>query len=584
MQKISFRDNGPNMRAPANPQTSKQVARNPVAEARQNLFQPLRNRTLARAADALAENHPDIAESLLRMFLEKKPTDADALNLMAEIARRAKRFEDAESLLIQCVERSPRNQGFRYNYSVVLRHLHKYKQALAQIDELLRENPGNPLFRDQKATILTSAGEHAEALACRHELVEEFPLWPEGWLHHGSALRDMGMQTECLVAYHRALELDPALTVVYARLAALKVYSFTVTEIEHMEKQLRNPGLSPDARADVHHALGKAYNDVKNYANSFEHYARGNALRRISVVFNAERFAANLSACKESFSEAFFREHAGWGSPSRDPIFIVGLPRSGSTLIEQILSSHSAIEGLGELADLDTTLVRPLSEFRDEVHLQEFANGNAVEKSSVVFAYLRLFARFRNEHFCAVGEEYLRLTAGRRSSGKPLFTDKTLRNFLYVGLIQLMLPNAKIIDARRHPLDCGWSCFKSQFQGSYFSLRLGDIGNDYVNYVRLMAHFDRVLPGRVYRMFHENLLADPEAELRRLFNYLELPFEERCLRFYENERPVYTQSSEQVRKPLNRSGMGQWLPYEPWLGPLKKALGPILEIYPRVPE
>jgi tetratricopeptide (TPR) repeat protein len=556
----------------------------PVAEARRNLFLPLRNRTLARAADALAENHPDIAESLLRMFLEKKPTDADALNLMAEIARRAKRFEDAETLLVQCVERSPRNQGFRYNYSVVLRHMHKYERALAQIDELLHLVPGNPLFRDQKGTILSRWGKHAEALVCRRELIEEFPFWPEGWLHYGSALRDVGLQAECLAAYHRALELDPALTSIYAILAALKVYRFTAAEIEQMEKQLKEPGLTPDARADVHHALGKAYSDTENYAKSFENYARGNALRRVSVGFDPERLATHRRAFEKSFREEFFRERAGWGCQTRAPIFIVGLPRSGSTLIEKILSSHSAIEVLGELGDLDTALVRPLSEFRDEVRLQEFANGNAVEKGSLVFAYLRLLGRFTNKHFCAIGEEYLRLTAARRTSGRPFFIDKTLRNFFYVGLVQLMLPNAKIIDARRHPLDCGWSCFKSQFQGFHFSLRLGDIGNDYVNYVRLMAHFDRVLPGRVHRVSHENLVADSEAELRGLFNYLELPFEERCLRFYENERPVYTQSSEQVRKPLNRSGMGQWVPYEPWLGPLKNALGPILEDYPRVPE
>jgi hypothetical protein len=334
----------------------------------------------------------------------------------------------------------------------------------------------------------------------------------------------------------------------------------------------------------MHHALGKAYSDVKNYARSFENYAKGNALRRISVDFDAERLAAHRRACEESFDEAFFRERSGWGCPSTDPIFIVGLPRSGSTLIEQILSTHSAIEGLGELADLDATLVGPLSAVRDEVRLREFANGSAVDKSSLVFAYLRLVHRFTGEHFRAMGEQYLKLTGARRTSGKPFFTDKTLRNFFYVGLIQLILPNAKIIDARRHPLDCGWSCFKSQFHGSHFTLKLSDIGNDYVNYVRLMAHFDRVLPGKIYRLIHENLVADPEPELRRLFDYLSLPFEEQCLRFYENERPVFTQSSEQVRQPLNKSGMGQWLPYEPWLGPLKNALGPILENYPSVPE
>lgn len=560
------------------------TVRDPLAEFKGKLLPPLRNRMLADATNALANKQTDIAESLVGKHLRIKPNDPDALNLMADIARRAKRFEKAESLLEQCVELAPQTAGFRYNYSVVLRHRHKYEHALAQIDELLQEQPGNPLFVDQKAAILTRAGKHAEAVLCRRELIERFPLWPEGWLYYGSALRDVGRQAECVEAYHRALALDPALNGVYASLAALKVYRFTAGELERMEEVLRDSQLSADARADLHHALGKGYGDAKDYARSFENYARGNALHRINAVFDPDRLAAHRRACEELFSEAFFRERTDWGCPSRDPIFIVGLPRSGSTLIEQILSSHSAIGGLGELSDLDAALVGPLSDLREEIQLQEVTNGTAVEKSTLVLAYVRLLHRFTNEHFRTMGEQYLRTTALRRTGGKPFFTDKTLRNFLYIGLIQLMLPNAKIIDARRHPLDCGWSCFRSQFQGSHFTHRLSDIGKDYVNYVQLMAHFDRVLPGKVHRVIHENLVTDFESELRRLLEYLGLPFEEGCLRFYENDRPVFTQSSEQVRKPLNRGGMEQWLPYEPWLGPLKSALGPVLDCYPLVPE
>lgn len=558
--------------------------RDPLAGYKEELLPPLKTRMLADAVNALTSGHTEVAESLAKSYLRKKPGDPDALNIVAEIARRAKRFEEAEALLEQCVKQAPEKVGFRYNYSVVLRHRHKYEQALAQIEGLLQEYPGNPLFRDQKATILTRAGKHAEAVACRRELIEQFPQWAEGWLYYGGALRDIGKQDECVEAFHRALELDQALSGGYASLASLKVYRFTAAEIAQMERLLKESQLSSDSRVDLHHALGKAYADAKNYAKSFESYARGNALRRLSAGFDPDRLAAQRRACEESFSESFFRRRAGWGSPSREPIFIVGLPRSGSTLVEQILSSHSAIEGLGELSDLDTALMGPLFEAREEVQLQEVSNGTAVEKSALVVTYLRLLDRFTSEDFRAIGEQYLRTTAARRTRERPFFTDKTLRNFLYIGLIQLMLPNAKIIDARRHPLDCGWSCFKSQFHGSHFTLKLSDIGKDYVNYVRLMAHFDRVLPGRVYRVIHENLVGDFEAELRRLFDYLELPFEERCLRFYENERAVFTQSSEQVRKPLNRAGMKQWLPYEPWLAPLKSALGPVLDCYPDVPE
>ncbi len=525
-----------------------------------------------------------VPKTLIAGFLQTRPRDPDALNLLAEVARRAARFDEAERLLAHCVEKSPGNNGFRYNYAIVLRHLHRYAEALSQIDELLRRHPENPLFRDQKAVTLARSGRCAEALAHRRSLNQEFPLWPEGWLELGNALRDAGHQAECIAAWHRALELDPGLTAVYGCLAALKVYQFTAGEISHMEKRLGKPDLSTEARADMHHALGKAYGDIKNYAMSFENYAKANALRRMNVVFDADKFTAYFRVCEERFTQGFFRERKHWGSPSPEPIFVIGLPRSGSTLLEQILSSHSAIEGLGELADLDTALVEPLVEFGDEIPVEKFTNGKAVEKAGLVLAFLENMNRFGGERFRAIGERYLQITRLRRTTGRPFFTDKTLGNFFYVGLIQLMLPNAKIIDARRHPLDCGWSCFKSQFPSSHFTLRLSDIGSHYVNYMRLMAYFDRVLPGRVHRVIHENLIADPELELRRLFDHLELPFEERCLRFYENERPVLTQSSEQVRKPINKSGMGQWIPYEPWLGPLKAALGPVLELYPCGPD
>jgi tetratricopeptide (TPR) repeat protein len=574
----------PNPDVPTKSKPAGSASRDPLVDLKQKLFPPLRNRMLADAAGALAESNTEIAESLVRTYLEKRPDDPDALNLLAEIARRAKSFEDAEKFLEKCVARSPGSAGFRFNHAVVLRHLHKYEEALVQIDELLRKEPQNPLFRDQKALILTRLGRHAEALTHRRGLAQEFTLSPGAWFQLAEALRDVGIRDECVAAFHRALELDPFSTGVYAGLASLKIYRFTPAEIAQMEKTLAQPGLSSDARADVHHALGKAYGDAKEYAKSFENYAKGNALRRINVGFDPERLATHRHVCESFFTEAFFRERTGWGCPAKDPIFIVGLPRSGSTLIEQILSSHSAIEGLGELADLDGALVRPLLAIRGEISLEGVTDGNAVDKSGLVNAYVRVLDRLGDEDFRAMGEQYLKITGARRTTGRPFFTDKTLRNFFYVGLIHLILPNAKIIDARRHPLDCGWSCFKSQFHGSNFALRLSDIGNDYVNYVRLMAHFDKILPGRVFRLIHEYLVANPEEELRRLFEYLELPFEEQCLRFYENKRPVFTQSSEQVRQPLTKSGIGQWVPYEPWLDPLKTALGPVLMYYPRVPD
>jgi tetratricopeptide (TPR) repeat protein len=554
------------------------------ADAKKRLFAPLRNRVLAGAADALSENRVVTAETLVATYLEKKPRDPDALNLMADIARRSKRFEDAERLLSQCLKISPDCAGYRYNYAVILRRLHKDAESLIQIESLLRSEPHNPLFRDQKATILTALGRHDDALALRRALSEQYPASAEVWLQYSHALRNVGIQDECIAAIRKAIELLPSLTAAYGSLADLKVYRFTNAEIERMEGLLREAAQGTDARKNLHHALGKAYSDTGNYAKSFENYAKANALRRLDVSFDQEKLSVHRRACEAYFTESFFRDRTGWGCTSRAPIFIVGMPRSGSTLLEQILSSHSEIEALGELADLDMTLVPPLAEVRDEVQLDQIANGFAVEKGALVSAYIRILDRFDAARFRSLGDVYLELTRRRRTTGRPFFTDKALRNFFYVGLIHLILPNAKIIDARRHPLDCGWSCFRSQFPGSHFAYRLSDIGQDYANYVRFMAHFDRALPGRVHRVIYEDLVAEPRREVQRLFEYVQLPFEEQCLRFYENKRAVFTQSSEQVRQPLYRSGVAQWRSYEAWLGPLKAALGPVLDSYPDPPK
>lgn len=556
----------------------------PFAEAKEKLFLPLRNRALAEAAQALAENQVAVAELLVAKHLKKKPTDPDALNLMADIARRSKRFEDAERLLSRCLDQRPDCAGYRYNYAVILRLVHKHDHALAQLDLLLGDDPRNPLYRDQKATALSWTGRSAEALDCRRRLMEDYPESPETWLRYGHALRDAGFQDQCIAAIHRALELAPSLTAAYASLADLKVYSFTPAETKDMEAQLESSGLAADVRADLHHALGNAYRDEKRYGKSFENYAKANALRRIGIDFDTGKLTGQRLACETFFTEAFFRDTEGWGCRSNAPIFIVGMFRSGSSLLEQILASHSAIEGLGELADLDSVLVRPFADLRDEIQLDRFSNGNSVDKPALAHAYVQLVDRLGADQFDSLGVQYLDITGLRRTTKRPFFTDKTLRNFFYIGLIRLILPNAKIIDMRRHPLDCGWSCFRSQFPGAYFARKLSDIGHDYSNYVRLMAHFDRVLPGRIHRVIYENLIADPNTELERLFHYLELPFEENCLRFHETRRTVGTQSSSQVRRPLYQSGVGQWRPYEPWLGPLKSALGAVLDHYPALPN
>ncbi len=546
------------------------TARRPFAEARQRLFPPLEDPTLEQAAGALAGNRADFAQQLLSKFLERHPNDPRALNLMADVARRADNLSEAERLLSACVAQAPGSCGYRFNYAVILRRLEKFENASTQMEELLRVDPANPLFREQKAKILHDLGRHAEALTCRESLKTEYPEAPEIWLGYGDSLLLAGYPDRAVSAYRKTLEIAPRLRTVYPRLANLRGYRFTAADTEWLERNLAGPSLSEGDRANLHFALGNAYGDQGLYEKSFTHYARGNGLRRTNVDADPDRFTAFRLTCQSLFTETFFHERAGWGCASRAPIFIVGMPRSGSTLIEQILSAHSRIEGLGEIPDLIAAADRL------------FDN---VEAEDPALAFAQAIGNLTAAGTQSLAEAYLEGTAQRRKLARPFFTDKSLSNFTLIGVIHAILPNAKIIDIRRHPLDCGWSCFKTHFpDGQPFSHDLSDIGRHYADYVRLMAHFDRVLPGRVHRILYEELVANPETELRRLFDYLGLPFEEQCLRFHENRRPVRTLSVEQVRMPLYKSGMGQWRPYEAWLGPLKAALGPVLEAYPKAPQ
>jgi len=306
------------------------------------------------------------------------------------------------------------------------------------------------------------------------------------------------------------------------------------------------------------------------YEESFENYRKGNALWRSTVEYDAEKTHAFVEACKEAFTPEFFEHCEGFGHGSADPIFIVGLPRAGSTLLEQILSSHSQIEGTMELPDI-TSLAR---------HLNEDNAGPDDEPG-----YPELLHYLSPDEFRRRGEEYIRNTRSHRKLGRPFFIDKMPNNYAHVPLIHLILPRAKIIDARRHPMGSCFSNFKQHFaRGQHFTYALTDVGRYYRDYVELMAHYDSVLPGKIHRVIYEQLVADPEQEIRRVFEFLGLPFEDQCLRFHETERAVRTASSEQVRMPLYKTGVDHWRKFEPWLGPLKTALGQVLEKYPEVPQ
>ena len=372
-----------------------------------------------------------------------------------------------------------------------------------------------------------------------------------------------------MLAYRRAIELLPQLGGGYWSLANLKTFRFTDVDITEMQAQLDRPDLRIEARVQFFFSLGKAFEDMKQYELSFENYKKGNALWRSTIDYDADQTHAYVTMSKEFYTKELIDERKGYGHRVRDPIFIVGLPRAGSTLTEQILSSHSQIEGTMELPNI-TSLARHLNE------------GNAVGDGP---DYPELLEYLEPEEFNRRGEEYISDTRSHRKLGRPFFIDKMPNNYAHLPLIHMILPKAKIIDVRRHPLASCFSNFKQHFaRGQHFTYALTDMARYYRDYVELMAHYDKVLPGKIHHLIYEELVAEPEKEIRRLFDYLELPFEDQCLRFHETERAVRTASSEQVRMPLYKSGVDHWRNFEQWLDPLKTTLGAVLDAYPGVPE
>ncbi|HPN79835.1 sulfotransferase [Dokdonella sp.] len=524
---------------------------------------------MLQAATALCENRLPAAEALLRERLRQTPTDVAAIRMLGEVAVRLGRNEDAENLLSRCLQLAPGFAAARQNYALVLHRANKPGQALAEIDGLLAQDPDNAGYRNLKAVVLCRIGDYAAAIDLYAAILDEYPDHPRIWMSYGHALKTAGHQQLAIDAYRRSLQLDPGCGEVWWSLANLKTLRFSDADLAAMQAELAKPGLADKDRQHLEFAIGKAFEDAADHAASFEHYLRGNTLRRKTLLYDADDTSARVARIRRSYTRGFFAERSGWGAQAADPIFIVGLPRAGSTLLEQILASHSAVEGTMELPEI-TSITRELRSLGD--------SNRAMPYHDVV---LGMDAGALRE----LGERYLDHTRIQRKSAAPFFIDKMPNNFLHLGLIHLMLPNAKIIDARRHPLACCFSAFKQHFaRGQSFTYGLDDIGRYYHDYVALMAHFDEVLPGRVHRVIYERMVDDTEGEVRRLLDHCGLPFEETCLRFFENERPVRTASSEQVRKPIYREGVDHWRHYETWLGPLKDALGKVLESYPEVPE
>ena len=528
-----------------------------------------RDPRLLRPAAALVENDIPTAEALLRAHLRQHPTDVAALRMLAEVAARIGRYPDAEHLLERCLELAPGFTEARANYATVLNRQARATDALAQVSQVLAADPNNPNHRTLKANVLVNIGEYSEAIELYAGFLAAYPRQARVWLAYGHVLRTAGRQQECVAAYRRSLELAPQTGEAWWSLANLKTVRFTSRDIEAMQAQLARADASTDDCLHLHFALGKAREDAGQFAPSFEHYAEGNRLRRSQLDYRPEETTKLVTRSRSLYTRDFLQQRAAAGCAARDPIFIVGLPRAGSTLVDQILSSHSMVEGTMELHDM-IALAGKLD-----------VEGTREELGH----YPKVLASLAPERLRALGEEYLARTRVQRKTEAPRFVDKMPNNFRHVGLILLALPNAKIIDARRHPLACCFSAFKQHFaRGQSFSYSLEDLGRYYRDYVELMAHFDEVVPGRVHRVHYEGLVENTETEVRALLEYCGLPFEEQCLRFHENERAVRTASSEQVRQPIFREGLDQWRKFEPWLEPLKTALGPVLDAYPHAPS
>jgi tetratricopeptide (TPR) repeat protein len=514
---------------------------------------------LVAAAMAMNDNVLHEAEPLLRALLKENPFDVRAIRLFAELAGRIGRYTDAENLLRRAIELAPGFTPARANLALVLYRTNRAGEAIEELARVTAEDPDNLGAANLQAAAFGRIGEFDEALALYATVLKEIPGQPKVWMSYGHMLKTVGRTAEGIAAYRRALALSPGLGEVWWSLANLKTVRFSDEDLAAMRAALGAQGLSSEDRWHLDFSLGKALEDRGEAEAAFAHYAAGNAERRKRLAYRAEDTTTQVDAMIAAATPALFAHGAGAGCTAPDPIFVLGMPRAGSTLIEQILSSHSAVEGTTELADI-AMLARAIDD------------------------YPAALAQLSADQLRALGEDYLARPRVQRHTSRPLFIDKMPNNWLHAGFIKLILPNAKVIDARRHPLACCFSNFKQHFaRGQGFTYDLADMGRYYRDYVRLMAHFDAVLPGQVHRVIHEALIEDTEQEVRALLAFCGLAFEPACLAFYKNDRAVRTPSSEQVRQPISREGTEAWKAFEPWLGPLKAALGPVLAAYPDAP-
>ena len=504
----------------------------------------------------LNEGRLGLAERKCRAFLKENPTNTYAMSLLSDIANRLGYFDDAEFLLEKAVEFKPSDGELRLKYASILRKKQKFSKTMEQVNILCDQYPDNQLYQAHKASEIMQNGGHDEAITILDDILKKNPYNFSSLTSKGHAEKTLGKTDQAIESYRSAYKIRQDHGEAFFSLANLKTYSFNKDEIQNMRYQVERLDLSLKDKTYFHFALAQGCESNGDYEEAFYHLEKGNKIKNDQSLYSIERMDKELQSQIDVCNEKFFRDLGPGGYDTKDPIFILGLPRSGSTLVEQILASHSKIDGTLELPNI---LSMAQSLRGDDIYGKEGNYPKSMESLTIK----------QREDF---GKSFIEDTRMHRKDA-PMFTDKMPNNFRHIGLIHLIMPNAKIIDARRYPLDCCFSMFKQLFaQGQEFTYGLKEAGSYYSSYVKLMHHWEKVLPGKILRVNNEDVISDLDGQVKRILEFLDLPFEEECISFYETNRSVRTASSEQVRKPINKDGMGRWKPYAKYLKPLLNVL------------
>ncbi len=523
-------------------------------------------KALAHAAEQQQAGKLEEAEQAYREILRNNPKNVDALRLLGSLAMQAGRVHEAENLFRRTIAYAPDYVEAHLALGRCMKEQHRLHDAIQSFETAITLEPDNVQANFLLASVLAPAARSYDAIAAYRKVISIKPQHAGAWLGLGHSLKTVGQQAEAIAAYRECIRLKPANGETYWSMANLKTYKLTDEDISIMQSQVarKDPddGLDTQSRVNFLFALAKAYEDRHEYEQAWACYAEGNSTQRMEENYDPTLTEVIDDQLIEVFNAEFLQQHTGQGHPSPEPIFIVGLPRSGSTLLEQILASHSMVEGTAELPYIGS--------------VSTSLNRNRVDGVNYPHAVRELGA----EHFHRLGQDYLDLASIHRTEGRPRFIDKMPNNFPAIGLIHLILPNARIIDARRYPMDSCLSCYRQLFaRGQSFTYDQTDIGEYFLQYQRMMDYWHEVLPGRCLTVQYEDLVLDFENQVRRLLEYCELPWEDNCVRFYDTDRPVRTASSEQVRQPVYTRSINFWRNYSGHLGELQAVLKPVLPRY-----